>query len=84
MVSRALRGWAIALTLVLAAVFAAPSVAMAHPSPAVKRTHKQCETLKKKKKRAACKACITKYKKKRHYHPHAKPGNKCHKNGTKK
>lgn len=74
--------WTLALTLFLVAIFAAP-VAMAHPSPQVKRTHAQCETLKKKKKVAACKACITRYKKARHYHPYAKKGNRCHKNGTK-
>ena len=81
MVTRTLRGWALALSVLLLGVFAAPSIAMAHPSPAVKRTHEQCETLKEKKKRAACKACMTRYKKKRHYHPRAKRGNKCHEKG---
>ena len=52
--------------------------AMAHDSKAVKKDHAQCTTLKVKKKIGACKACITKYKGKRHYHPHAKPGNRCH------
>lgn len=70
--------------IVAASLMLAAPVALAHPSPAVKRTHKQCETLKKKKKIATCKACITRYKKKRHFHPYAKPGNRCHKNGTKK
>jgi hypothetical protein len=70
------------LALFLALFLAVPA-ASAHPSPAVKRTHAQCETLKKKKKVAACKACMTRYKGKRHYHPHAKKGNRCHKNGTK-
>ena len=79
---RNLRGWVLALAVFLTAAFAAP-VAMAHPSPAAKRNHKQCLTLKKPKKVAACKACMTRYKKKRHYHPYAKKGNRCHKKGAK-
>jgi|GEM_PF-6868322 hypothetical protein len=58
--------------------FFAASTATAH-RPKVARSNKvQCETIKDKKKRAACKGCMTRWKGKRHYHPHAKAGSRCH------
>ena len=73
----------VAVAVATAAVLLVSGAAAAHPSKAVKRNHKQCKTLAKKKKIAACKACVTRYKGKRHYHPHAKKGRRCHPNGAK-
>ncbi len=59
--------------------FFSASTADAHLPKVARSNAKACETIKDKKKRAACKGCMTKYKGKRHYHPAAQAGSRCHK-----